>query len=150
VDGGGGVPKRVFGLAGCIIPRMARLNGWKRLWVVVSVVWTVLVALGTGEYVRESSGGIRRLYSPTGKWWDVTPEEEAKLHEAGIYLSTQPTVTPPSPSEKPVTPGTRRWYADSGVVLLMLAIWLVPPVTLYAIGWSIAWVRRGFAQPSAP
>jgi hypothetical protein len=25
-------------------------------------------------------------------------------------------------------------------------VWLLPPLVLYAFGWSVGWVRRGFAR----
>lgn len=27
-------------------------------------------------------------------------------------------------------------------------IWLIPPLVLYALGWAVAWVNRGFANGS--
>ena len=33
-----------------------------------------------------------------------------------------------------------------GIVIGFLFIWIVPPLALYALGWSIGWVYRGFKQ----
>jgi len=40
------------------------------------------------------------------------------------------------------------FVADAGVgsPLSTLAWWAIPPLSLYAFGWAIAWVRRGFAS----
>jgi len=54
--------------------RMARLNGWQRLWMFVSVLWGVVVPAGgyphwPTETFEESLARLRdRSHRPTGLW----------------------------------------------------------------------------------
>ncbi len=37
-----------------------------------------------------------------------------------------------------------------GSPLSTFAWWAIPPLSLYALGWAIAWVRRGFSGEREP
>jgi hypothetical protein len=198
-------------------PRRA-MNGWQRLWVVIAVMWTLVVAafaaalwptstsISRGEILLQldpadarmvepeyldlpwldtaqlrsvrdltRSGGepltlaqrIRALYpGKYHRYSDWRLETEARRRQPG-WLDDIPT-TPESPSVDVarhhvrfvdgVAETTRnRLTGEYAEVLTRLLTdarvdftigtfgwWAIPMSVLYAFGWAIAWVRRGF------
>ncbi len=158
-----------------------RLNGWHRLWVVVSVLWVAL-------FFFIFAPQIYRIYSP--KQHKVAPTQE-QLHElldimeqaktekdqetydlasqayrrasAGpvmvIFSSAQSAtevtdivrtkITPAIIAGKLIPNPYDAYVQDKArpAILRFVILTLGPPLGLLLLGWSIAWIRRGFRVP---
>lgn len=143
-----------------------RLNGWQRLWVVTVALWTVVVVLfSVSEWPTtwsiSQADVLRRL----------TPADARRFRDSEDRnsLSRQPGTREPggfvgySGHSVRLIEGladadrerlARTYVAAltvalherrSGFILEAVAWWAVPTTVLYAFGWAIAWVRRGFA-----
>jgi hypothetical protein len=140
---------------------MVALNGWQRLWVAVTVFWTVavpsvgyatwpspsacldaqeagvvaircvdirnIVALASERGLPESE--IRRLIARYDEQRNLKEPTFEALARAGEMLDSE-----------------RQALRDDRVehVQTTLMSWAIPPVVLYAFGWSAGWIRRGF------
>jgi hypothetical protein len=140
-----------------------RLNGWQRFWICLSILAIAPVAIATWK----------QLPSPAsvGNSWDFydrLPESSrAKLlTEASDVLDpehpTGPVVTASNDHPLIFRGGvtgadaniiaaqyndilrTEAIKRDAALIGVALAVWLCLCAALYAIGWSIAWIRRGF------
>lgn len=124
-----------------------RLNGWQRLFVLIFAAWTVAVGLFSylawphpvqqGQFTaadvdsqRSNSAAQQlRVEGPDGKMYEFP--RDATDDEIRAFFSRSQANGPTS--------------QRGGFVLRMAAGWLLPPTLLYALGWGIAWVRRGFS-----
>jgi len=148
-----------------------RLNGWRRLWVVGIVLWTALVvfvSMGNWPTTRSVSQTdvFRRLASDdAGQFPDST---EGYVPAGGPSRSWSPTPVAGSVvgiighrvrlidglADADIHRLMRTYHAaltaalreeQRAFTLAALAWWAIPTFTLYAFGWAIAWVRRGFS-----
>jgi hypothetical protein len=133
---------------------MAKLNGWKRIGIVVSVVWI----LGAGTYTYHSQMDqasllIGEAYLSCGS-------------AAGAPLPRKTPDSAPEPGTVPVPPGAvaadsvdcHKQAEDSFAAAvknarLDAALAALVPVPLgwgftYLVLFIVGWVTRGFAQPS--
>ena len=149
---------------------MAHLNGWQRLWVLVSVFYVVPVAIvaylelpgkdlshSDAFYTQLSSASLEKLSISGGKNRIVDPDDigtERKMPN-GHILQFRKGVT-----NEQVSMVAREYYAlvDHAtsvkrirVVGYAFLIWLLPCIGLYLFGHSVGWVYRGFRKDkSAP
>lgn len=140
-----------------------RLNGWQRLWVCVSILAIAPVAIATWKRLPSQASIANRW-----EFYDRLPESSrAKLiSKASDVLDpkhpTGPTVT--ASNDHPlffrggVTDAeanivaaqyndvlrTEAMKRGSALVGAALAVWLSLCAALYAVGWAIGWIRRGF------
>jgi hypothetical protein len=179
-----------------------RLNGWQRLWVILSFVYLLLVVGVTILFWPTPEGmwhrdeflammpadlrvGVEAAYTSGWKWeettgkrnvvvWDYAPTEASKQKSVSPPPAAGYRPLPDSVSEPVRFPNravleirpkdgdtqydarvaaaywavvesanrTERWTR----LWEMALVWLVPCLALYACGWGIAWVRRGFAK----
>ena len=126
---------------------MATLNGWQRLWVVFTVFWTV-----GGLSISYATWPSPSDYLRTLREAPQTIEEaRARGLKVTVFLgrsSSTPTRVPDDPDGGFVAraPLRRQALRDDRVehVQTTLMVWAIPPVVLYAFGWSAGWIRRGF------
>ena len=147
---------------------MAALNGWQRLWVVVTVFWTVAglsvsyvlwpgpssdlrwaeaqAVLSTDPYAGETVAGEREFQGdslvssyhpcagelPPGLSWFERNAPEASRR----YVKDWKTCL------EPLRQSLRNSRVEHVQVTLMCLA--IPSVFLYAFGWSVGWIRRGF------
>jgi hypothetical protein len=184
-----------------------RLNGWQRLWVVVSMVWALVVGLIVFAAWPMPSSAEEHIRPADPNGWTPVPEGfyaalanlsgdtiiadrvaktllSATVPDAvradavrAFYLSAnlddlEKRLTPlalPKPvkaqlwdikKEEPNPPELQivsseplPFWEDHQLALRRitfaggaLALLLVPPIGLYALGWSASWVRRGFRE----
>ena len=159
-----------------------RLNGWQRLWVILSVLYLLLVVgvtiafWPTPETTYHRDEFIARMPAELRARVEGAYESRWEWKEAGgkgivwVYAPPDPHATSPPPGFVSFPNGavldirvakehdaraaaaywdvvesaTRadRWTRAWQVTLA----WLIPILTLYAFGWAVAWVRRGFAK----
>lgn len=131
--------------------RPVRLNGWQRLWIVLFVGWTVLVAL-----FSYYSFPARRWALPSQEWINAASDRASASHEELKTFHIEGLVTNiPFPKSLGNDEIVRQLDEEVSRVLdaqrrdwleVTIGLWLVPFALLYAIGWSIGWIRRGFAR----
>ena len=128
-----------------------RLNGWQRLWVVVSVI-TLGLTLGVVGLIwpERDDRVLSDLRSPACKAWrelpsgfvpDTPPEWREECYSLRSVLYYQKINLS---SEEDY----RRYLVRARVktVFLALSSWVAAVVVLYVFGWSIGWVARGFSK----
>ena len=145
-----------------------KLNGWQRLLVVVTALWTIPVVTLTGsEYGKISSAKIDwyRLakeiehYEKKGKWpegmliWhdEIIPStsESKKIYQTYKSEKNQRTNLAPrgatlSKEIESLARIERNTRKRKETLLLGFGFLIIPPVFLYLLGISIAWIIRGF------
>jgi len=152
---------------------MTRLNGWQRLWIVLSAIYLLLlVGLAIDLWPRPETTSHREEFLTrmpaelraridaayaTKSGWDAAspsfvPDPQPVEFPNGAVLrirgakagDTEPDVRVAAAYWAVVESATRaaRWRTTWVTAL----VWLVPCLTLYALGWAVAWVRRGFSR----
>ena len=153
---------------------LTRLNGWQRLWVVTAAVWlSLIVFVGYSDWPHaaqiskaevydrldpENAREISDFYDvlarkygggPTGAdGIDFTPApgETVEIDEHVVQFNEGLT-------EDRLNQASKDYYDVLRDLLLreratfagqLVAVWAFPALGLYALGWAIAWVRRGF------
>jgi hypothetical protein len=190
-----------------------RLNGWQRLWVILSILYLLLVVGVTilfwptpetmghrDEFITmmPAAWRVRVEAAYTSKWkWEEAwkrsvPSPDASRPRSGLEKLDRDLAIVPFNSKPTPTPWPKGFVLFSepvsfpnGSVLeirvaregdtqhdarvaaaywavvesatraerwtrlwQMALVWLIPCVTIYALGWATAWVRRGFqSQP---
>lgn len=120
-----------------------RLSGWQRLWVVLAVLW--LVMSGAGLWKAHQRTDTVFLDPNTGRetpqdgFLRGQPEGPLVVVVAG---NERQYIFPPGTDPKKAA-GIVRQYRNAQTKSL-LALWLIPPVVLYVLGWSVGWVYLGF------
>ncbi len=142
---------------------MKKLNGWMRIWVVITVVWSVL-ALGLGGLI------LSEVRTPEEKRaWTVDFSCDAFVDGSTVKLLgwySEKEIIDASrekkASEKPdlqqsvdrcasaLTADYRGQRKDEVQKDIMgtVAGWIIPPLLLLLCGYAIAWIRKGFRQAS--
>ena len=130
-----------------------KLNGWIRLWIVLSVCWAIPVGYFAYsdisnlylkkrfEVSRENIGSAEFLFS--AKQSDFAIENQLKNDLIPlIYKNPEKYVdkTDASPYETYIAENS------SKTLLTWFMMLILPPTLLFLGGWSVSWVRRGFKQ----
>lgn len=135
------------------------LNGWRRLWVVIAVVglvWAVLYAryLSSKTYYQWDGEVVAALenpkcahlraegpHLPEGFEWEEEPGDPCyALARENRYAGR----TLHNKGEYEALVKERFDQGLTGMMKFMLAVWAGFAVFLYAVGATVAWVRRGF------
>ncbi len=180
------------------VSAVRKLNGWQRLWIVLSTVYllpviglTILIwpspqtMWHRNEFLEQMPPEVRKKIESA-----YMTEYEARKASGASSTDSFPTFPPkgqPAEDARPVPPGailvssavqfpngavlqihvakegdkepdvraaaahwtvvesaarTARWQTARQMILL----WVIPCFMLYALGWAVAWVRRGFAR----
>jgi hypothetical protein len=150
---------------------MARLNGWQRLWTVVSALaLMIVVALAIFTWptprafiVRGPDGHRYRVTGPA-----VATDDDAFLevmHQLAGTVVNMPdgqSVAMPqdadpaliarlkhfleSQSPQPIVQRESSWPVRGRFVGIAVGVWAACCAGIYAIGWSVGWIRRGFSR----
>lgn len=155
------------------------LNGWMRIWVVIAVVGLpCAIGLGINGFPREfpTEDSVKKAYTARAlEYVRVSVDEKAWLRcmrsrDANVdaivenwnehgeackkQLGAVPTAENVRRHNETVAMGEA--YVRSGLlfdqamaIALQLAGWLGIALLLYATGWAVAWVLRGFRPSSA-
>jgi len=132
---------------------MARLTGWKRLWVVCSIL-LLFPALFIGNVLWEYKNNevIRDLSSPECKAWrelprGVIPDKIPSINEPCraiqvflVFSRSDPTVRSVADYERYL----RRQRMKTGV--LVLGAWGICVGAIYLAGRLVGWIYHGFRQ----
>ena len=120
-----------------------RLNGWQRLWVVGAISWSLAVGVWTWNALQGIEHELHVL--------STDPYAGTPLEESGS--APQSTVPSPPPGFRLDNPAIRRPETATmeelsarrdSTLRLAAALWLLPPLMVYAFGWALVWVYHGF------
>ena len=145
------------------------LNGWQRLGVVVTGLWILLVLTISYASWPGPHFGLRALEA---QWAAGTEAERQAALDGMETVVPIDRSSPPPPSrnrqatmEERALAGLtiwsrRQWGIDAGRELVVLRqalrdervvqvqqtlmVCVIPPVFLFAFGWIVGWIRRGF------
>ena len=146
---------------------MAALNGWLRLWVVVTGLWILLVLTMSYANWHGRRSGLRALEAQWAIGTDAERQAALDGMEREIYVPDPPprrgrraTREELARAGFPGNWGDPQWGIDAGRELVVLRqalrdervvqvqqtlmVCVIPPVFLYAFGWMVGWIRRGF------
>lgn len=132
-----------------------KLNGWIRLWIVMSICWLTLVGYNAYsdlselylkkrfEVTKEGIGSAQFLFSAAQNNTDI---EQLINQELTPLIERNPKnyvgKTDATPYEK---------YLEKHVgteIVKHIKLALLPIFGLLALGWSFVWVKRGFSVKS--
>lgn len=128
-----------------------KLNGWQRLWVVVSVLLVLPIALFTVQLCPKRDPNILRdLVAPECNVLRTLPpgfvpltyprnDDPCRALETFLYLE-RVDVRSVTDYERYLSTG--KWKAFG----IGLTTWIVLCGLIYSAGWSVAWIKRGFRQ----
>lgn len=133
-------------------------NGWQRLWVIAAnVLATILIVVGALAFPSHSNTPhqphyldalpveLRGLLTEGGEQGASRYEVEngfvATFQAGATEQQIKATLTAYT-GQVAADTNARRWR----LVLLMLALYLAAMGGLYALGWALGWVRRGFRR----
>jgi hypothetical protein len=127
------------------------LNGWQRLWVVFSVIAVFLAGfLLIVIWSTRDSGVIDDLRNPACKLWRDIPEgyfPENYPHRDDKCYSIQSFLWHEKTPLRSVTDYDRfMLLSKSKVMGITFGVWLATIAMVYAFGWSIGWIARGFRK----
>lgn len=126
-----------------------KLNGWVRLWIVLSVAWVSFSGwlsyedlshtYGTTKYEVEKEG----VGSFTVVFSDAQYDSQRLLEEIWIHKFA---VDPSKFVGKVVTEPYDDYVREHGArkIRERIAFVVFPPFLIFLLGWSVTWVRRGF------
>jgi hypothetical protein len=149
-------------------PSRIRLNGWRRLWIVVAIIWAIPVFFFTISTVETEAKikarwardivNLEKKYHSSFTWFEGKSDEEiihparsaattekVDLTDAELVtdqeLAAQAVINQTYPEQLSELPAAR-----TRTLLCGLLVWLVPTVALYFLGLACRWIYRGFRQ----
>ncbi|WP_448124788.1 hypothetical protein [Pseudomonas veronii] len=136
---------------------MERLNGWQRLWVMVSFllgVGTVIVIFNTIETESHLTTGNKVDHAIYDMEIDNIQQRDAGIKPRNIYEQSSRTV---AQVEERIKDTDRQYKQDLRDlpakqfthIAIWTGVWLGTCVSLYVMGWLIGWVIRGFRPKAA-
>jgi hypothetical protein len=126
------------------------LNGWQRMWVVVSVLMLIptlflmLVSLSSVD-----SDVIKELNSPMCLFWRSGPGRDfigeypaygSECYNLRAFLHRDIAIRSVADYERHIA------VSRIKEILTGLGVWLGMIVSIYLLGWSIGWVVKGFRK----
>lgn len=135
---------------------ISKLNGWQRLWVLVSIV--LLIAFVVFAYIKRPHGldefpaACNDIANRLIKEWERNNVKTPKTREESIYTRQFKLETPYTMSGLYYYPAFRSCadkellYQQITFVIKVLSVWLASIIFIYGAGISVVWVRNGFRQ----
>lgn len=139
---------------------LEQLNGWQRLWLVFSTLTflatSTFVLYEAGDYLIGDTYVLRAMESPECKYiytlprsvdpYSANPDQTPRYECVRLYEYLQRTAEPLSAAEflKQLQQRKREFLLSGAKI--NFGIWLFVVLTIYAIGLTIAWVRKGFEK----
>jgi len=128
------------------------LNGWMRLGIAMSAAWLLVIGYSAYEDLSELSRN-KKFKVSIEDVGDVTFVFSAKQTDSAIDLDIREILVPQLAKAHKLYNGQtltvpyddylRLHVRPTRTKYLKLAI--LPILGLFALGWSVAWVRRGFS-----
>jgi hypothetical protein len=135
------------------------LNGWQRLWVVLSALWLLLMLVVgwtdwptayrvlTSDVFEHMPGDTAKMFIQTSMRPDV-PATEVEIDGHIVYF--RPGLDESQESQAATayfdTLQSRLAARRSEFATQVAAVAVLPPIGVYTLGAAFAWVRRGFSS----
>lgn len=124
------------------------LNGWQRMWIVASALMLIpTLFFMVAFWPYPESAVLKELNSPACKIWrdmpdgyvpDEYPSYDSDCYELRSLLFRKITLRSVADYEEHLTQMRVR------EVVYMLGAWIGLILTIYAVGWSVGWITKGF------
>lgn len=148
----------------------AKVNGWRRLWIVATISWCLFIVVDFGIYLAKASAHSKEAFS-WGSWNQynsaITEAEDPRCLEILQVGPERVRWYYDDPRKRicrnlryqlmgiemyPVTPEQaqdalvekRNIHAFLIEPAILGLILFLPPAVIYLFGTALAWVRRGF------
>jgi len=136
---------------------MERLNGWQRLWVMVSFllgVGTVIVVFKTIETESHLTIGYKADNAIHGMEIENIQQRDAGIKPLNVYEHSSRTVAQVEEQIKDTALQYKQDLQELPAkqfmhVAIWVSVWLGTCVSLYVMGWLIGWVIQGFRAKAA-
>lgn len=146
---------------------IVRLNGWQRLWVVVTVIWLAISGIllwqmwsqrETGEVYLDLEGRELRseerpdaLKTIVQRMIDAGEPEDRiasviREYPPEVVIVDRGTENIFPPGTDPKTAAAIVRHRRNVTWARLGAIWLLPPLVFYGFGSCVGWVYRGFKR----
>lgn len=128
------------------------LNGWTRIWIVISLVWIAIATFLALNGLSELYGKTKALVGRNAVAETKVVFSKAQAAEAEALVNEKwiPAIErqPDKYLGKEITEPYDQYIDKHGLNAIGSYIVLIflPPLGLFVGGWSVAWVRRGFAE----
>jgi hypothetical protein len=138
--------------------RFPSLNGWQRLWVVVSVMMLIPVGFVAADFLPSEKDAIDVVVAELGRRGPIDLFEILALENLakGIPVresEAQLNEKSSGPKVKLDEAQIQRLYNEARstrlkkiafVTIVAALAWVMAAALVYGLGWSVAWVIRGF------
>ena len=145
------------------------LNGWQRLWVLLSAIWLIIVGIFASTMIPKTSDyAAARLYDTIDAVGKHLEKENPEVHYEGawatrtkyyadlkddeildkLYSKYKDSVdfTPVEREYRHKMDGLRtEQFKTVGISFL---VWVIPSLLVYILGYAVGWVFKGFRQPA--
>jgi len=145
------------------------LNGWQRLWVLLSVTWIIIVGVFASTMIPKASDYTKaRLYDTIDAVEKHLEKQNPDYHYIGAWeMRTQYY---PDLKDDEILDELHSKYKDTvdftpiereyrkkmdnlrgeqlKAVGISLLAWLIPSLVIYISGYGVGWVVKGFRQPA--
>jgi hypothetical protein len=142
---------------------ISQINGWQRLFIVIGIVLGVITFLearvpteqiSLEPYLVKMSPkyalSVEKTEGNFAKYFLGENMDEFKTPDGEIHLADKGTLTQEQVNQayKLASEEASKSYWEKSVKSYSQAIkiYLIAMTALYALGWSIAWIRRGFKK----
>lgn len=118
------------------------MNGWQRMWVVVSLVLAILISWFTYLMLPTESRVTYNHESSINQLTGYLKNAEGSKYQTDYVASLREDIRKENEDfkkELSEIPKERTSYITDSI-----KIWLGLSASLYAIGWLIGWIYRGF------
>lgn len=143
----------------------SKLNGWQRLWIVITILYLIPVVIGTMSYLPKREEILSsRTYAAIDAVAEYRKVNESDFRWDGAY-SVRTTFYANLDDDQVFARLSEKWgskvnlavieaehqkrldalpVAKAKIVGLGLLCWLIPAILVYVLGLSVAWIIQGF------
>ncbi len=130
-----------------------KLNGWVRLWIVLSVVWVAFAGWLMYEDLSRTYGTTKFDVGKEGVGNGTVVFSNAQYDSQRMVEETWIPRIEAEPSKfvgKEITEPYDNYVKEHGARKMRegAALVVLPALFMLLFGWSIAWIRRGFSRPA--
>jgi hypothetical protein len=142
--------------------KISRLNGWQRLWILLSTTYLIgVVSIAVLLFPKKADYLSTRVYDTINLTIKHVPELQGsyayQIRDDYKDLSDQEVIKrihakfkdkiDYSEIERDYGTKLERLPSEKAkAVGIWFLVWLIPSLATYVLGWSVAWVIRGFKK----
>lgn len=142
--------------------KLAQLNGWQRLWIVITIIYLIPVVIfswsamptqsqvdnaymyETIDFVKDNNPWLSKSsYSIRESYKDISDLDVVKLiHDR--YKNTYTDIDFDRIDNSYLKKSNELFKNQARTVFYGLIGWLLPSASVYLLGYSIVWIKKGF------